>query len=191
MNKESGIFSVRAPQYVMRPQLQSTCHYIVNHYVKIWHMRLGGANNMRSLSWGGGAQTEKIRNQINREFNKLTCFSLDKIRDLTVIRRGNRSTKKSKKGKVQTYVSVLKTAIFQLIQTYAGSFPFVPPPPSTLCSPQLQSTCHYIVHHYVKILHVHLGVANNMHPLSWGGTNGKDPLCVSTRLIKKFMLNPI
>ena len=48
-------------------------------------------------------------------------------------------------------------------------------PPSTLCSPQLQSTCHYIVNHYVKILHVHLGVANNMHPLSWGGTNGKDP----------------
>ena len=50
-------------------------------------------------------------------------------------------------------------------------------PPSTLCSPQLQSTCHYIVNHYVNILHVHLGVANNMHPLSWGGggTNGKDP----------------
>ena len=22
---------------------------------------------------------------------------------------------------------------------------------------------------------MHLGVANNMHPLSWGGTNGKDP----------------
>ena len=36
------------------PQLQSTCHYIVNHYVKIWHVRLGGANNMRPLSWGGG-----------------------------------------------------------------------------------------------------------------------------------------
>ena len=47
-----------------------------------------------------------------------------------------------------------------------------------LCSPQLQSTCHYIVNHYVKILHVHLGVANNMHPQNWGGgggTNGKDP----------------
>ena len=42
-------------------------------------------------------------------------------------------------------------------------------PPSKLCSPQSQSTCHYIVNHYVKILHVHLGVANNMHPLSWGG----------------------
>ena len=48
-----------------------------------------------------------------------------------------------------------------------GSFPFVPP--STLCSPHWQSTCHYIVNHYVKILHVRLGVANNMHPLSWGG----------------------
>ena len=51
-----------------------------------------------------------------------------------------------------------------------GSFPFVPPPPpSTLCAPQLQSTCHYIGNHYVKILHVHLGDANNMRPLSWGG----------------------
>ena len=59
-------------------------------------------------------------------------------------------------------------------------FRLCPPPPSTLCSPQWQSTCHYIVNHYVKILHVRLGVANNMHPLSWGGgggggTNGKDP----------------
>ena len=46
------------PQYVMGPQLQSTCHYIVNHYVKILHVHLGAANNMRPLSWG--AQTEKI-----------------------------------------------------------------------------------------------------------------------------------
>ena len=41
--------------------------------------------------------------------------------------------------------------------------------------PQLQSTCHYIVNHYVDILHVRLGGANNMRPLSWGGANGKDP----------------
>ena len=35
----------------MYPQLlQSTCHYTVNRYVKIW--RLGGANNMHSLRWG-------------------------------------------------------------------------------------------------------------------------------------------
>ena len=27
----------------------------------------------------------------------------------------------------------------------------------------------------MKIWHVRLGVANNMRPLSWGGTNGKDP----------------
>ena len=50
------------------------------------------------------------------------------------------------------------------------SFPFVPPPPPiTLCSPQLLSTCHYIVNHHVKILHMRLGGANNMHPLSWRG----------------------
>ena len=48
------------------------------------------------------------------------------------------------------------------------SFPFVPPP-SSICSPQLQSTCHYMVNHHVKLRHVHLGGANNMHPLSWGG----------------------
>ena len=54
-----------------------------------------------------------------------------------------------------------------------GSFPFVPP--QYECAPQLQTTCHYIVNYYVEILHVRLGVANNMRPLSWGGTNGKDP----------------
>ena len=41
----------------MYPQLQSTCHYMVNFYVKIWHVRLGGANNMHPLSWGGGGGT--------------------------------------------------------------------------------------------------------------------------------------
>ena len=45
-----------------------------------------------------------------------------------------------------------------------------PPPPSTICSTQIQSTCHYMVNHYVKIWHVRRGEggANNMHPLSWG-----------------------
>ena len=39
-----------------------------------------------------------------------------------------------------------------------GIFSFVPPPPpSTSCAPQLQSTCHYIVNHYVKIWHVRGG----------------------------------
>ena len=32
---------------------------------------------------------------------------------------------------------------------------------------------YYIANHYVKILHVPLGVANNMHPLSWGGGGHK------------------
>ena len=39
------------PQYFLRPQLQSTRHYIVTHYVKIWHVRLGVANNMHPLSF--------------------------------------------------------------------------------------------------------------------------------------------
>ena len=51
-----------------------------------------------------------------------------------------------------------------------------PPPPSTLCAPQLQSTCHYIVNHFLKIWHVRLGGANNMRPLNWGGTNVQDPI---------------
>ena len=49
------------------------------------------------------------------------------------------------------------------------------PPPSNLCAPQLQSTCHYIVNLYVKILYVRLGDANNIRPLSWGAQKGKDP----------------
>ena len=36
----SDLFRV-CPQYVMHPLLQSMCHYIVNNYVKISHMRLG------------------------------------------------------------------------------------------------------------------------------------------------------
>ena len=54
----------------MRPQLQSTCHYIVNHSVKILHVRLGGANNMHPLSLGGGAQTEQIQKFIQKEIKK-------------------------------------------------------------------------------------------------------------------------
>ena len=38
-----------------------------------------------------------------------------------------------------------------------------PPPP-----PELKSTCHCIVNDNEKIWHLTLGVANNMHPLSWG-----------------------
>ena len=42
-----------------------------------------------------------------------------------------------------------------------------PPPPSTLCTRQLQSTCHYMLNLHVKIWHVRLEGANNVHPLSW------------------------
>ena len=56
-----------------------------------------------------------------------------------------------------------------------GYFPIVPTP--LRCNPQLKSTCLYMVNYYVKILHVRLRVANNMHPLrgGGGGTEGKDP----------------
>ena len=62
---------------------------------------------------------------------------------------------------------------------YAGSFPFVPPPPpthppSTLCIPQLQSTFHYIVNQSVNIAR-DSGRANTMHPLSCR-VDEKDPV---------------
>ena len=59
LHNDLGSFPYVPLQYVMPPPppLQSTCHYIANHYVKIWHMRLGGANNMCPLSCGGGGGT--------------------------------------------------------------------------------------------------------------------------------------
>ena len=51
--------------------------------------------------------------------------------------------------------------------------PTPPPPPTPPPVTQLQSTCHYTVNRYVKIWHVHLGCANNIHPLSWGGGGHK------------------
>ena len=70
------LFRLCPPSTLCSPQLQSTCHYIVNYYVKILHVRLGVANNMRPLSWGGGAQTEKIpfRIKLNR-FKKQMLYS--------------------------------------------------------------------------------------------------------------------
>ena len=61
---------VTPPSTLCAPQFQCTCRYIVNQYVRIWHVPLGGANDMRPLSWG--AQTQKIRflkaNQLHRMY---------------------------------------------------------------------------------------------------------------------------
>ena len=58
---------------------------------------------------------------------------------------------------------------------FARSFPFVPP--LVRYAPPSYNTCHYIVNHYVKIWHLRLGGANNMHPLptklGLGGHKGK------------------
>ena len=55
-----------------------------------------------------------------------------------------------------------------------GSFPFVPPPHYDMRPPVTE---HVSLHgkSLCKIRHVRLGDANNMRPLSWGSTNGKDP----------------
>ena len=59
-DKLFGSFPFVPPCTICGPQLQSTRHYIVTHYVKIWHVRMGGANNMYApTKLGGGAQTEK------------------------------------------------------------------------------------------------------------------------------------
>ena len=62
--KKLGSFSFVLPVFYA-PLVTQPCHYIVNHYVKIWHMRLGDANNRHPLSWGG-AQTEKIQKLIQQ-----------------------------------------------------------------------------------------------------------------------------
>ena len=55
-----GSFQVLPPPlYVMHPQLLSTCHYIVNFYIKIWHVSLGYANNFHPLNGGGGRHKRK------------------------------------------------------------------------------------------------------------------------------------
>ena len=46
------------------PQLQSRRYYILNHCVKILHVRLGGANCMHPLSWE--AQMEKMPKMYER-----------------------------------------------------------------------------------------------------------------------------
>ena len=46
----------------MRPQLQSTRHYMVKYYVKIFHVRLGCENIiMHSISWRGGRKQKRLK----------------------------------------------------------------------------------------------------------------------------------
>ena len=60
------------PQYLMQPPppLQSKCHYIVNLYVKIWHVRLRGANNMHLLSLGGTNEKDQ-KTVVTRSYGDL------------------------------------------------------------------------------------------------------------------------
>ena len=68
------IFSVSAlPVRYTPPSCRSKCHYIVNHYEKAGHVRLGEANNMRPLSWG--APAEKIRCFLQVCFQVFSGFS--------------------------------------------------------------------------------------------------------------------
>ena len=50
------------PQVLYAPPLQSTQYYVVNHCVKIWHVRWEGfANNM----WDGGEGTKISKLNLN------------------------------------------------------------------------------------------------------------------------------
>ena len=56
------LFRLCNPRTLGAPQLHNTCNYIVNRYVKILLVHLGGENNMRPLSWGGGGYKRKRSN---------------------------------------------------------------------------------------------------------------------------------
>ena len=60
----TDLFRLCPHQYVMLPQLQSTCHYIVKALCKNIARASGGANNMHPLSWGG-TQTKRSINTNN------------------------------------------------------------------------------------------------------------------------------
>ena len=130
-------------------------------------MRLGVANNMHPLSWGGGGHKRKrskfyFHKALKNVSTKSYCFPpiiINKNSDF--LRRYKEShlqtciysTSRMQKTKIQKTCN--KTSIL-----LEGSFPFVPPPPSTLCSITIMplNTRHYIVNHYVKICHVSLGM---------------------------------
>ena len=58
--KKLGPFSFVPPVfYAPVPLVTNPCHYIVNYYVEIWHMRLGDANYRHPLSWGEGGGTNR------------------------------------------------------------------------------------------------------------------------------------
>ena len=49
--KLKDLFRLCPPSTACSPQVKSTCHYIISRYVKAWHLRLRGANNMHQEIW--------------------------------------------------------------------------------------------------------------------------------------------
>ena len=60
--KKTRSFALVPPQYVMFPQIQSTCRSMVNNYVMIEHEQPGVANNMHPIKWG--REKEKNRKKL-------------------------------------------------------------------------------------------------------------------------------
>ena len=71
------------PSTLCSPMLQSTCHYIVNHDVKIWHVRRGGgggggervANYMQSLNGGTKGNLRHLVGHFLSHLRNLVQFS--------------------------------------------------------------------------------------------------------------------
>ena len=122
------------------PRLRSRCHYIVNYYVKIWHVRLGGAHNMHPLSWGEGAQTEKIQILLQLGVSKIGVLLINEKNSISTLwlctRYGPKQIVNGTMGvsEVMTvFFSVLLGAlsvgqavpIFGLITSVAASYSFI------------------------------------------------------------------
>ena len=86
--------------------------------------------------------------------------------------REKRSVSFHKMTVASLHTKLLWKTIFSYLDLFDWIISVCAPLPSTLCSPQLQSTCHYIVNHYVRLWQVRLGGANNMHPLGAGVGGG-------------------
>ena len=54
------------------------------------------------------------KNPIKPDLNKSTCTSLDEIKELSIMRLGDRPTKNSKNDKVQKYGSLFENNQFQI-----------------------------------------------------------------------------
>ena len=72
----SDLFRLCHPVHYVSP-LQSTCHYVVNHYVKIWHVCLGGGGcKYAATKLGGWVVTNGKQPKVEKKRNRIPRLSL-------------------------------------------------------------------------------------------------------------------